>query len=355
MFDAHLASTGECHSCLTCIKGKAAVLKGLGFRDMKMKEFARTAMAQTPLHPKLVEICALPGRALSEFTPEEARRNFIADRKAAEAPAPQMPTRDFTIPGPAGPLGARLYTPPGLPAKGNPILIYFHGGGWYFGNVDTHDPICRMLAAHTPCVVLSIDYRLAPENPFPAAVDDAYAALAWTAAHAAELGADAPRIAVGGDSAGANLAAVISILARDNKGPAISQQLLFYPVTDLTAGHESYRLFGKGYILDQMPFFIASYLGEKGDARDPLASPLHAKDFSRLPRAYVLTAGYDPLRDEGQDYARALADAGVPVTSVCAEDMTHGFLGRRNILERPDIDLKNAAKALADGFSLVTA
>lgn len=309
----------------------------------------------TPLHPKLVEVCALPGRALEGVSPEEARRQFIADRKAAEAPAPPMPTRDLTIPGPGGALAARLYTPPGLAAKDNPILIFFHGGGWFFGNLDTHDPICRMLAAHTPCLVLSIDYRLAPENPFPAAVDDAYAALEWTAAHAAELGADASRIAVGGDSAGGNLAAVISIIARDRNGPRIAQQLLFYPVTDLTARHESHQLFGKGYLLDAMPFFTSRYLGPSGDARDWRASPLFAKDLSRLPRAYILTAGYDPLRDEGRDYARALTAAGVPVTAICAEDMTHGFLGRRNILERPDVEMKDAARYLAEGFARVTA
>lgn len=312
-------------------------------------------MAQTPLNPVLVEICAMPGRSLVDVTPDEARRNFIADRRAAEAPAPQMPTRDLQIPGPGGALAARLYTPPGLGSKNNPILIYFHGGGWFFGNLDTHDAICRVLAAHTPCLVLSIDYRLAPENPFPAAVDDAYAALEWTAAHVTELGADASRIAVGGDSAGGNLAAVISILARDRKGPSVAQQLLFYPVTDLTAGHESHRLFGKGYVLDGMPFFTSSYLGPKGDRRDPLASPLFTKDLSRLPPAYVLTAGYDPLRDEGQDYARALATAGVPVKAVCAEDMIHGFLSRRKLLPGADEALKDAAAALAEGFARVPA
>lgn len=310
-------------------------------------------MAPTPLHPVLVEACAMPGRVLDGVSPSDARAQFIADRKAAEAPAPQMPTRDLQIPGPGGPLAARLYTPPGLAARDNPILIFFHGGGWFFGNLDTHDPLCRMLAAHTPCLVLSIDYRLAPENPFPAAVDDAYAALEWTAAHAAELGADAARIAVGGDSAGGNLAAVVSIMARDRKGPHVAQQVLFYPVTDLTGRHESHRLFGKGYLLDGMPFFTTTYLGPQGDARDPLASPLLAEDLSRLPRAYILTAGYDPLRDEGQDFARALTAAGVAVKAVCAEDMTHGFLGRRNVLIGADTALKDAAASLAEGFGKV--
>ena len=305
----------------------------------------------TPLHPALQDLCATTKPVnLAEVDPTTARVNFINDKKASEVPAPQMPVRDFEIAGPGGPLAARLYSPTVLPDGANPILLYFHGGGFYFGDLNTHDAICRVIAQNTPCLVLSVDYRLSPEHRFPAAFDDAYAGLQWIAAHAAEIGADPARIAVGGDSAGANLAAAACLATRERAGPRIAFQLLIYPWLDMVAAAKSRRLFAKGYMLEAMDFFTETYLGPGADPHDPLASPLRAKDLAGLPPAYILTAGYDPLRDEGDAYAKRLTQAGVTTTYVCAEDMIHGFVGRRKLLPEADVYLKECAKALAQAF-----
>lgn len=305
----------------------------------------------TPLHPALKDLCATTKPVnLAEIAPETARLNYANDKKASEVPAPQMPVRDFQIASPDGPLAARLYSPTVLPAGASPVLLFFHGGGFLFGDVNTHDSICRVIAQNTPCIVLSVDYRLSPEHRFPAAVDDAYTALKWVVAQAAEIGADTTRIAVGGDSAGGNLAAAVCLAARDRSGPRIAFQLLIYPWLDMVDTAESRKLFAKGYMLENMDFFTENYLGPNANPHDPLASPLRAKDLSGLPPAYILTAGYDPLRDEGDAYARRLNEAGVKATHVCAEDMVHGFVGRRKLLAEADAHLKECAGALAQAF-----
>jgi acetyl esterase len=305
----------------------------------------------TPLHPALQDLCATTKPVnLAEVDPAVARINFINDKKASEVPAPQMPVRDFEIAGPDGPIAVRLYRPVGLPNGANPILLYFHGGGFFFGNLDTHDSICRVLAQNAACLVLSVDYRLSPESRFPAATEDAYAALQWIAAHAAEIGADPARIATGGDSAGANLAAAICLATRERAGPPIAFQLLIYPWLDMVNSAESRKLFAKGYMLEAMDFFTETYLGPGADPHHPLASPLRAKNLAGLPPAYILTAGYDPLRDEGSAYAKRLTEAGVKATHVCAEDMIHGFVGRRKLLAEADVHLKECAAALAQAF-----
>ena len=228
----------------------------------------------------------------------------------------------------AAPLRARHYQPaePGAP---HPLLVYYHGGGFTYGDLETHDGVCRMLCRHAGTQVLAIDYRLAPEHPFPAAVEDARAALAWAYDHAAALGADPQRIGVGGDSAGGNLAAVVSQLAARDGGPAPVLQLLIYPATDFSRRRRSRELFGEGFLLtnSEMDWFETNYLGAaRTHARDPRASPLLAEDLSGLAPAYVVTAAFDPIRDEGEEYAAALRHAGTPVMHRRFPGFIHAFI-----------------------------
>ncbi len=239
---------------------------------------------------------------------------------------------DLSIPGPAGQIPARHYRP--VTAKPTPLLVFFHGGGWTIGDLDTHDALCRLTCRDADVHVLSIDYRLAPEHPAPAAVDDAYAAFRWAHEHAADLGAIPDKVAVGGDSAGGNLAAVVSQLARDHRttqdppGPLPVLQWLIYPRTDFTAKSRSLSLFAEGFLLTKadMDWFEAEYLGGSGiEPTDPRVSPLLADTLSGLPPALIVTAGFDPLRDEGDRYAAALRDAGTPVDLRSIGSLTHGF------------------------------
>ena len=225
-------------------------------------------------------------------------------------------------------LGARHYAPaePGGP---HPLLVYYHGGGFTYGDLETHDGVCRILCRHAGAHVLAVDYRLAPEHPFPAAVEDARAALRWAFANAQGLGADSPRVGVAGDSAGGNLAAVVSQLAARDGGPAPVLQLLIYPATDFTRRRRSRELFGEGFLLteSEMDWFETNYLGpERTHARDPRASPLLAEDVSGLAPAYIVTAAFDPLRDEGEEYASALDRAGTPVTLRRFPGFIHAFI-----------------------------
>jgi acetyl esterase len=230
-------------------------------------------------------------------------------------------------------LRARHYAPSELGGP-HPLLVYYHGGGFTFGDLDTHDGVCRMLCHHAGAHILSIDYRLAPEEPFPAAVEDARAALRWAHANAHELGADEHRIGVGGDSAGGNLAAVVSQLAARDGGPAPVLQLLIYPVTDFTGRRRSRDVFGEGFLLTSadMDGFERSYLGAATtQASDPRASPLLAESLSGLAPALVVTAGFDPLRDEGEDYAKALQAAGTPATLRRFPGFMHAFISSAGI------------------------
>jgi acetyl esterase len=232
------------------------------------------------------------------------------------------------------PLRARHYAP--LETGGaDPLLVFFHGGGFTYGDLDTHDGVCRLLCRHAGAHVLAIDYRLAPEHPFPAAVEDARAALSWASAHAGELGADPGSIGVGGDSAGGNLAAVATQLAARDGGPAPVLQLLIYPATDCTRHRRSRELFGDGFFLTsaQMDWFEKNYLGSVGGAncRDPRASPLIADDLCGLAPAIVVTAGFDPLRDEGEEYADALRAAGTPTLLRRFPAFAHGFIGAAGV------------------------
>jgi acetyl esterase len=277
----------------------------------------------------------------------EARLLYLAGRRVlAPEPMPVAETRDLTAPGPGGPIPLRLYRPS---AEGTlPVLVFFHGGGWVIGDISTHDTVCRHLANRAECAVVSVDYRLAPEHKFPAAVEDAFAATRWVADNAGALGADPACLAVGGDSAGGNLAAVVSLLARDAGAPRIACQLLIYPATDASMRHESLARFAEGYVLTRssMRWFYDQYLRAPADAADWRISPLAAPDLAGLPPAYVVTAGYDPLCDEGDEYAARLAAAGVPVEHRRFPGQVHGFLTNGKVIRAAEGALDEAAAAL---------
>jgi len=277
------------------------------------------------------------------LSPPEARRMFL-ERRAFSQPAPPQVggVRELQASGPAGPIGLRLYEP----RQGDwpwPVLVYYHGGGWTIGDLDTHDVLCRQLCVASDCAVLAVDYRLGPEHRFPAAVDDAHAAVRWVRSGGAAHGLDATRLALGGDSAGGNLAAVVALLMR-NAGEAPARlQLLIYPATDMRAVAPSHAANAQGYFLtaDSIDYFRGHYMNESGEWADWRASPLLASDHSKLPPALVLTAGFDPLRDEGRSYADALSGAGTPAQYVCFERQIHGFITMGRI-----IDEANTAVAL---------
>ena len=302
------------------------------------------------LDPVLQDILAQPGdpnaTPVEEQTPEEARAEFAADMRAVDGPQPEIAeSKDFEIPGPGGSITLRSYLPDGMQDAG-PLLVYYHGGGNIRGSIETHDSTCRVLANAGCFAVLSVDYRLAPEHRFPAAVEDAYAAAGWAAENAGRFGCDAGRLAVGGDSAGGNLAAATSLLAQQTGAVSIAFQLLIYPVIDLVADNESRRLYSSGYLLNSMPFYTRSYVPDLENRRQPLASPIHAESHAGLPPALVLTAGFDPLHDEGEAYAEALRAAGVPVDYFCFESMIHGFVSLRGLVPQAEEGLRRAARSL---------
>jgi acetyl esterase len=272
-------------------------------------------------------IAAQGDPSLDTLPPDEARRLAAESLKPVEGTAePVRSVENLRIPGPGGEIPIRVYTPD--TAVPRPAMVYFHGGGWVVCDLDTHDVVCRTIARRAGAVVVSVDYRLAPEHKFPAAVLDCYAATVWVAANADRLGIDARRIAVGGDSAGGNLGAVVSLKSRDENGPAIALQAMVYPVTDLSSfATPSYQEFAEGYQLTkaEMEWFRDHYLRSMEDARNPHASPLLATDLRGLPPALIITAECDPLRDEGEAYAERLREAGVPVTCTRYAGMIHPF------------------------------
>lgn len=255
-----------------------------------------------------------------------------------------------TFPGPDGDVPLRIYWPAG--DGPHPALVYFHGGGWVLCNLDTHDGPCRALTNQASCVVVSVDYRLAPENKFPKGLDDCAAALHWTAQNAAALGIDASRIAVGGDSAGGNLAAAVALKNRDENGPDLCHQLLVYPVTDARRNTPSYQQNAKGYFLsaDAMKWFWGEYLNDDSEGENPLASPLRATSLKNLPAATVITAEFDPLRDEGEAYGEQLAAAGVPVECRRWDGIIHGFFGMGDMLPKGKEAIRYAAGRLRESF-----
>lgn len=269
-------------------------------------------------------------------------------------PAPPVAAvREIAIPTDGAAIAARLYRPLGSTgAMALPLLVFFHGGGWTVGDLDSYEPLCRTLANEACCAVLSVDYRLAPEYPFPTAVDDAYTAALWVSEHAHELGVDATRIAVGGDSAGGNLAAVTAILARDRGAPALVFQLLIYPATDQRTERPSWRQFGRGYLLDleSIRYFQNKYLRHARDYEDWRASPLRRDDLTGVAPALVITAGFDPLLDDCMAYVRHLEGAGVNVEHHCFEGMVHGFLTLGRMFAAAGEGTRLAARALTRAF-----
>ena len=258
---------------------------------------------------------------------DEARRLYEARVAIMPAPAKVAAVAERSIAGPGGAVKLRIYTPPGHAPF--PLMVFFHGSGFVLCSLDTHDGMCRNLCAGIGCVVVSVDYRLAPEHKFPAGLEDCLAATRWAAAHAGELGADANRIMLAGDSAGGNMAAVTALRIRDEGGPKLCGQMLLYPVTDYhTPGTPSYAENAEGYGLtrDTMVWFWRHYLGDATQAANPHAAPLRAADLSRLPPALVLSAEYDPLRDEAERYGDRLQAAGVPVQITRRPGVNHGFL-----------------------------
>ncbi|MGW2402445.1 alpha/beta hydrolase [Kitasatospora sp. NPDC001664] len=309
-----------------------------------------------PLHPQAE---ALRKQRAEAGTPPlytldlaTARAADLASIQAAAGnPEPVHAVEEFTVPGPGGPLTLRVYRPgdaPGLPA-----LLYLFGGGWTLGSLDTGDAICRRLTNAVGCVTVAVGYRLAPEHPFPAAVHDVAAAARWTAAHAAELGIDPTRLAVAGDSAGGNLAAALTLLARTEGGPALRHQLLVYPNTQHGADTPSVREHDDPLLFNRrsVAWYWGHYLADQADGDDPLASPLRADDLSGLPSATVITAEYDPLRDEGEAYAEALRAAGVEVELRRYDGMPHGFFAMAGALDDGRAAQEHAAARLREALT----
>jgi acetyl esterase len=304
----------------------------------------------------ILSMAALVGPPPPEtVTPAEARAEYIK-RGGAVAPRRRRLARvtDVEIRGPVGLIPARVYVPFGK-ARALPALVYFHGGGWVLGGIETHDRLCRVIADDAGCVVVSVDYRLAPEHKFPAAVVDARAAFAWVVEQAAALGIDERRIAIGGDSAGGNLAAVTTIAAVSGQCPLPAYQLLIYPVTDLACDTRSYERFADGYFLTRslMLWFRDHYLPEPGAFTDALASPLRADLRRPLPPALVVTAGFDPLLDEGFEYARKMRAAGTEVTYRCHEELIHGFANMTGAIPAARSALAEATTALRLAFARI--
>ncbi len=309
-------------------------------------------MTDPRLHPEVQSVLAAieaeGGPALETLSPHDARKLAIEGLKPyAPAPVELTAVENREIPGPLGPIPIRIYTPDADPDR--PALVYFHGGGWVLCDLDTHDAECRAIARRAGAVVIAVDYRLAPEHKFPAAIEDSFAATQWVASNAQSLGVDPTRISVGGDSAGGNLAAVISLRARDESGPALAGQILVYPVTNLAAfDTPSYREFAEGYYLTlaEMEWFRDSYLRTPADGSDPHASPLLAPDLAGLPPALVITAECDVLRDEGEAYAKRLEHAGVAVTVTRHAGMIHPFFSLSGAIAQGTVAIEQVADAV---------
>jgi acetyl esterase len=306
------------------------------------------------LHPQVAALleraAKSPLPAYHDVPPAVARRLYRDTRGALTPDPPAVESVQLLlVPGPAGPVPVRAYRTKGA-GKDEvlPALVYFHGGGWVIGDLDTHDVVCRTLANGARCAVFSVEYRKAPEAPFPAAVEDCFSSLIFISKNFNSLKINPSQIAVGGDSAGGNLATVIALMARDAGGPALSFQLLIYPGTDQQMGHPSIDSNGEGYLLTKksMFYFRGHYLPRKEDWLDWRASPLLAKSLAKLPPAFVMTAGFDPLRDEGRAYAERLKKAGVPTEYREYSDMVHGFITMGRVLDTANTALADCAQAL---------
>jgi acetyl esterase len=320
-----------------------------------MPSFDRKADEKLTIDPILLKVLdAVPFRLSTDDGIDAARQRF---RDLPRRPVhPELRVEDRDIEGPAGPVGIRIYWPPTAPGHSAPVVVYFHGGGFVIGDVDTHDGTARQHAVGADAIVVSVDYRLAPEHPYPAAVEDAWAATLWVAAHGAEIGADTTRMAVAGDSAGGTIAAVMAQRARDNAdqgGPPIAFQLLWYPSTLWDATLPSFTENATAPILDAKAIaqFSLWYAGDV-DLSDPPAAmaPGRAKNLAGLPPAYIAVAGHDPLRDDGIRYGELLAAAGVPVDVHNAETMVHGYLGYAGVVPAATAGMDRGLAALRNAL-----
>ncbi len=288
-----------------------------------------------------------------ELTPQQARETLPQMRDAVLPGEPEAVARveDRRIPGPAGEIPIRVYRPAG--SGQFPVLVFFHGGGWVMGDLESEDQTCRSLTNLSNGCVVSVEYRLAPEARYPAGADDCYAATKWVVDNAGELHVDASRMAVGGSSAGGNLAAVVSLIARDKGGPEIRSQVLIYPITDCNFETASYKESGEGFGLTEtdMRWFWDRYLESPDEGTQPHASPLQAEDLEGLPRALVITAEYDPLRDEGEAYGERLRAAGVPTTLTRYKGVVHGFVKRASIVPEGRQALEQIGRELRDALA----
>ncbi|MFC5949269.1 alpha/beta hydrolase [Pseudonocardia lutea] len=303
-----------------------------------------------PLDPQiealLAQMAEQGARSPESMTVAE-NRAMIADLAGLAGPPAELArVEDTAAPGPEGDIPVRLYVPPGDGPL--PVLVYYHGGGWVIGNIESHDAVCRALAARAGCLVASVDYRLAPEHRFPAAVDDSYAALTWAAEKIGDFGGDPARLAVGGDSAGGNLAAVVAQLAKKQGGPPIAFQLLVYPATDRFDDSPSMRENALGPLLSRawIEWFLGCYLNSPDEGQDPRVSPGRAEDLSGLPPALVITAEFDPLRDQGAAYVGKLREAGVDAQLLPVDGMIHGFIQMSGVLDKARETLDKAGDAL---------
>lgn len=310
-------------------------------------------MNDSELHPVLRDALAQPGNPnatpVEKQSPDVARTEFEADIAAVDGPPPEVASVDeLLLHGAAGELPARLYRPASASGTDMPLMIYFHGGGNIRGSIRTHDSTARVLANACGFPVLSCSYRLAPEHPYPAALDDATAINAHVRELAPEWGISTDRIVVAGDSAGGNLAAALAQRMRNENGPRFAVQLLVYPVIDHTAQTQSRTDFSRGYMLDSMPFYTRCYLPDHTRRSDPYASPGQEPDLAGLPPTVILTAGFDPLRDEALAYADSLADSGVKVSRLHYPDMIHGFTLLRGLLPEADAALAACAARVVE-------
>ena len=306
-----------------------------------------------PLDPQaqayIEQVAALGLPPVWEVTPAQARINAASRPRPAGPPVAAIDNRH--IPGPGGDLPVRIYTPAG--AGPFPVLVWFHGGGWVIGDLESADPTARHLCRDAGCLVISVDYRLAPETKFPGPAEDCYAATVWAARNAPALNADPDRIAVGGDSAGGNLAAAVSLMAADRRGPAIVHQLLVYPVTDRNYQTPSYTDNAEGYMLarDAMRWYWDAYLASDADAANPYAAPMQAQTLTGQPPALIITAEYDPLRDEGEAYGHRLQAAGVAAEITRYPGMIHGFFSTVGIMDQSRQAVTQAAQALKTAYA----
>ncbi len=302
----------------------------------------------------LDQAAAQPTPKMWDVPAEVTRAVFVATLQlVGPKDVPIGKIENLLMPGPGGEIALRAYTPVAAGSDALPTLIFFHGGGFVIGDLDSYDGICRILANESGARVIAVDYRRAPENKYPAALDDAVAALNWIEANASKLGVDANRLAVGGDSAGGALAAALAQIAREKGKPKFVFQLLMFPVTQIGGDTISLREFAEGYFLERamLDWFFDQYLPADADKTDPRISPLLAKDFAGLPPAYIMLGGYDPLHDEGEQYAEKLRDAGVTVTVADYPDMVHDFIYFESMLPQAHEALVAAANAVKAAFS----